>query len=77
MDPVAIVVASQRSTSHARSALPGAPVLDKPVASRSIRPKRVAATLLRRFAARLDPSYQRESPRTQPCPGSLASVSDR
>jgi hypothetical protein len=58
MNPLGVVLASQRSTSHARSALPGAPVLEKPEeVRRPARPKRAAATLLRRFAARLDPSY--------------------
>jgi hypothetical protein len=57
MDPTAIVVGSQSSSSHARSALPDAPVIKRAVESRPARPKRAAATVLRRFAARLDPSY--------------------
>jgi hypothetical protein len=57
MDATAIVIGSQSRSSHARSALPGAPVIQPPVESRPARPKRAAATVLRRFAARLDPSY--------------------
>jgi hypothetical protein len=57
VDPTAIVIASQSSSSHARSALPKAPVVERPLKSRPARPKRAAATVLRRFAARLDPSY--------------------
>ena len=57
MDPTAIVVGSRSCSSHARSALPSAPVVDKPEQPRPARPKRAAATVLRRFAARLDPSY--------------------
>jgi len=57
MDPTAVILASQSCTSHARSALPGAPVTEKPEETRPARPKRAAATVLRRFAARLDPSY--------------------
>jgi hypothetical protein len=55
VDPTAIVVAAQSSTSHARSALPGAPVTAESATSRPARPKSVAAALLRRFAARLAP----------------------
>lgn len=57
MDPTAIVIGSQSCSSHARSALPGAPTVERPLERRPARPKRVAATVLRRFAARLDPSY--------------------
>jgi hypothetical protein len=57
VDATPIVVASQTRSSHARSALPGAPVVDKREQARPARPKRAAATVLRRFAARLDPSY--------------------
>jgi hypothetical protein len=58
MDALGVVIGSQRSASHVRSALPNAPVAEKPEqVRRPVRPKRVAATLLRRFAARLDPSY--------------------
>jgi hypothetical protein len=57
MDPTAIVIGSRSSSGHARSALPDAPVIQRPVESRPARPKRAAATVLRRFAARLDPSY--------------------
>jgi hypothetical protein len=59
VDPTAIVIGSQSCASHARSALPGAPRVERPVESRPARPKRAAATALRRFAARLDPSYTR------------------
>jgi hypothetical protein len=45
MDSLAITLASRCATSHARSALPRAPVIEQP-----------AATLVRRIAARLDPS---------------------
>jgi hypothetical protein len=57
MDATPIVVASQSRSSYARSALPGAPVVERREESRPARPKRAAATVLRRFAARLDPSY--------------------
>ena len=69
MDPTAIVVASLSSTSDARSALPGAPVTAEPASSRPARPKSAAAALLRRFAARLDPSYEREAPCMPPSAG--------
>jgi hypothetical protein len=65
VDPTAIVVASQSSASPARSALPDAPVVESPgAARRPARRKAVAATLLRRLAARLDPSYESEAPCT-------------
>lgn len=58
MDLTPIVIGSQSCSSHARSALPSAPVVEKPEeVARPVHPKRAAATLLRRFAARLDPSY--------------------
>jgi hypothetical protein len=58
MDPTAIVVGSQSCSSRARSALPDAPVVEKrEEVRRPARPKRAAAGFLRRFAARLDPSY--------------------
>jgi hypothetical protein len=57
MDPTPIVVASQSCRSQARSALPGAPVVERRDEPRPARPKRAAAAVLRRFAARLDPSY--------------------
>ena len=57
MDPTAIVVGSQSCSSHARSALPSAPVVERREEPRPARPKRAAATVLRRFAAKLDPSY--------------------
>jgi hypothetical protein len=58
MNSLGVVIASQSARSHARSALPGAPVVEGRVrVTRPARPKRAAATLLRRFAARLDPSY--------------------
>jgi hypothetical protein len=57
VDATHIVIGSQSSSSHARSALPHAPVIQRQVKSRPARPKRAAATVLRRFAARLDPSY--------------------
>jgi hypothetical protein len=57
VDATHIVIGSQSSSSHARSALPHAPVIQRQVESRPARPKRAAATVLRRFAARLDPSY--------------------
>jgi hypothetical protein len=41
MNPLAVVIASKSATSHARSALPWAPVIEQP-----------AATLVRRVAAR-------------------------
>jgi hypothetical protein len=46
MDSLAVTLASQCATSHARSALPRAPVIEQP-----------AATLVRRIRARLAPSY--------------------
>jgi hypothetical protein len=45
MNPLAVVIASQRATSHARSALPRAPVIGQP-----------AATLVRRVVDRLGPN---------------------
>jgi hypothetical protein len=47
MNPLAVVIASRCATSHARSALPRAPVIEQP-----------AATLVRRVAARLGPNDQ-------------------
>jgi hypothetical protein len=47
MNPLAVVIASKSATSHARSALPWAPVIEQP-----------AATLVRRVAARLGPNDQ-------------------
>ena len=47
MNPLAVVIASQCATSHARSALPHAPVIGQP-----------AATLVRRVTARLGPNDQ-------------------
>jgi hypothetical protein len=46
MNPIGAVIASQTAISHARSALPRAPVIEQP-----------AATLVRRIAARLGPNY--------------------
>jgi hypothetical protein len=69
VDPTALVVASQSRTSHARSALPHARVIDLPAQSRPARPKSAAAALLRRFAARLDPSYEGEAPCMPPSAG--------
>jgi hypothetical protein len=57
VDATHIVIGSRANASHARSALPHAPVIQRQVESRPARPKRAAATVLRRFAARLDPSY--------------------
>jgi hypothetical protein len=57
VDATHIVIGSQVNASRARSALPHAPVIERQVESRPARPKRAAATVLRRFAARLDPSY--------------------
>ena len=57
MDLTPIVIGSRTCSSQSRSALPGAPVIARPAESRPARPKRAAATVLRRFAARLDPSY--------------------
>ena len=47
MNPLAVVIASKSATSHARSALPWAPVIEQP-----------AATLVRRVATRLGPNYK-------------------
>jgi hypothetical protein len=47
MNPLTVVIASKCATDHARSALPRAPVIGQP-----------AATLVRRFAARLGPNDQ-------------------
>jgi len=47
MNPLAVVIASQCAASHARSALPRAPMIEQP-----------AATLVRRVADRLGPSDQ-------------------
>ena len=47
MNPLAVVIASKCATSHARSALPHAPMIGQP-----------AATLVRRFKARLGPNDQ-------------------
>jgi hypothetical protein len=57
VDPIAVVVASQRSTNHARSALPAAPVIEEGKQTAPARPRRAAAAALRRLAVRLDPSY--------------------
>ena len=57
MDPTAVVVASQSCLSHARSALPGAPLVQPRAPKPRARPRRAAVGLLRRFAVRLDPSY--------------------
>jgi hypothetical protein len=69
LDPTAIVVASRPSASRARSALPEAPVTSEPARGRPARPKSAAAALLRHFAARLDPSYEREAPCMPPSAG--------
>ena len=45
MNPLAVVIASKSATSHARSALPWAPVIEQPT-----------ATLVRRVATRLGPN---------------------
>ncbi len=45
MNPLAVVIASRSAASHARSALPRAPMIGQP-----------AATLVRRVTARLGPS---------------------
>jgi hypothetical protein len=47
MNPLAVVIASRCATSHARSALPRAPVIGQP-----------SATLIRRLADRLGPNDQ-------------------
>ncbi len=47
MNPLGIVIASQRVMEHAHSALPRSPVIDQP-----------SATLVRRIAARLGPNHQ-------------------
>ena len=47
MNPLAVVIASKCASSHARSALPRAPVIGQPT-----------ATLVRRFTARLGPNDQ-------------------
>jgi len=47
MNPLAVVIASRCASSHARSALPRAPVIGQP-----------AATLVRRLADRLGPNDQ-------------------
>lgn len=47
MNPLGIVIASQTAANHARSALPRSPVIEQP-----------AATLVRRFVARLAPNDQ-------------------
>jgi len=61
VDLTAIVIGSQCRSSHARSGLPDAPVVERPVASRPARPRSATAALLMRMAVRLDPSYERES----------------
>ena len=45
MNPLGAVIASQRASIHARSALPWAPVVEQP-----------AATLVRRVVARFGPN---------------------
>ena len=57
VDVTAIVIGSQTSSRYARSALPQAAVIATQRKTRPARPKRAAATALRRFATRLDPSY--------------------
>ena len=59
MDLTAIVIGSQSSSSHARSALPDAPVVERPLMTRPARPRSATAALLMRVAVRLDPSYAR------------------
>jgi hypothetical protein len=59
MDPTAIVIGSQSSSSHARSALPDAPVVERSVETRPARPRSATAAVLMRVAVRLDPSYAR------------------
>jgi hypothetical protein len=44
MNPLTVAIASKRASDHARSALPRSPVIGQP-----------AATLVRRYAARLGP----------------------
>ena len=61
VDLTAIFIGSQSSSSHARSGLPDAPVVERPVASRPARPRSATAALLMRMAVRLDPGYERES----------------
>jgi hypothetical protein len=54
MDPTTIVIGSQSSARQAGSALPDAPVIERPIESRRARPKRAAATFLRRLADRIE-----------------------
>ena len=62
MDLTAIVIGSQCSSSHARSGLPDAPVVERPVASRPARPRSATAALLMRMAVRLDPELRQGVP---------------
>lgn len=58
MDPLLVIVASRPNQSHARSALPSAPVLETQRAPS----KKAAATLLRRLADRIDGGHGARSP---------------
>jgi hypothetical protein len=63
MDTTAVFIAAQTRSSHARSALPGAPVLEIPAASRRpARARTASASLLMRMAVKLDPRFTASTP---------------
>jgi hypothetical protein len=60
MDLLPVVIVSRTSSSHARSALPDAPV--RPTVLAPAPSKRATATLLRRLADRVDGGHGARSP---------------
>jgi hypothetical protein len=62
MDTTAVFIAAQSRSSHARSALPDAPVVESPAASRPTRARTASAALLMRMAVRLDPRFTASTP---------------
>ena len=62
MDSTAIFIAAQSRSSHARSALPDAPVVESSAARRPARARSASAALLMRLAVRLDPRFTASTP---------------
>jgi hypothetical protein len=62
MDTTAVFIAAQTKSSHARSALPDAPVVERPAATRPARARTASAALLMRMAVRLDPRFTASTP---------------
>jgi hypothetical protein len=62
VDLTPVIIASRTSSSHARSALPDAPVSDLATSAAPAPSKRATATLLRRLADRIDGGQGARSP---------------